>query len=253
MLAVVMFFLGSLIAGLAHNADMLIAGRSIQGIGGGGLIILVNICISDLFSMRNRGKYFGIIGMVWAAASALGPIIGGALTERASWRWCFLVNLPTIGGAFFVLLLFLDIHNPKTPLVKGLKAIDWLGTMLVIGGTTMLLLGLQFGGIDFPWDSATVICLIVFGIVALGVFGVVEWKLAEWPVIPMRIFKRRSNLASLGVCFCHGFVFISGSYFLPLYFQTVLEKSPLLSGVYLFPFILALSSISAFTGIFIKK
>lgn len=191
--------------------------------------------------------------MVWAAASALGPIIGGALTERVSWRWCFLVNLPTIGIAFLVLLIFLDIRSPKTPIIAGLKAIDWLGTGLVIGGTTMLLLGLQFGGISFPWSSATVISLIVFSMVTIVLFFLVEWKLAVWPVIPMRIFSHRSNLASLGVCFCHGFVFIAGSYFLPLYFQAVLGKSPLLSGVYLFPFILALSSISAATGIWIKR
>lgn len=191
--------------------------------------------------------------MVWAAASAMGPIIGGALTERVTWRWCFLVNLPTIGVSVLVLFIFLDIHTPKTPLVAGFKAIDWFGTLLIIGGTTMILLALQFGGINFPWNSATVICLLVFGALTIVMFFVVEWKFAEWPVIPIRIFKRPSNLAALGVCFCHGFVFISGTYFLPLYFQAVLGKSPILSGVYLFPFILALSFTSGATGVYIKK
>ena len=92
LLAAAIFFLGSLLAAVSVNIGMLITARAIQGIGGGGLIILTNICISDLFSMRNRGPYFGAIGMVWALASAVGPVIGGVFTEKVSWRWCFYVN-----------------------------------------------------------------------------------------------------------------------------------------------------------------
>jgi len=92
LIAAAVFFIGSLLAAVSINIGMLIAARAIQGIGGGGLIILVNICISDLFSMRNRGKYFGIVGMVWAFASAVGPILGGVFTQKVSWRWCFYIN-----------------------------------------------------------------------------------------------------------------------------------------------------------------
>ena len=93
------FLVGSLICGLATSIGMLIGGRVIQGIGGGGLVILVNICISDLFSMRDRAKYFGITGMVWAIASTLGPILGGVFTEKVTWRWC--VSLPLLLDAAF--------------------------------------------------------------------------------------------------------------------------------------------------------
>ena len=117
----------------------------------------------------------------------------------------------------------------------------------------MFLLGLEFGGITYPWSSAIVVCLIVFGLVTLGIFFLVEWKVAKYPVMPLRLFKKRSNIAALGVCFCHGFVFISGSYFLPLYFQAVLGATPILSGVYLFPFVLSLSLMAAGTGVFIRK
>jgi MFS family permease len=222
----------------------------VQGIGSGGLLILVNIVIADLFSMRDRGKYLGMVGMTWAFAASSGPIIGGALTEKVTWRWIFLVNLPTIGATAVVLFLFLDIHTPTTPLVEGLKAIDWVGTVLVIGGTTVFLLGLQFGGISFPWNTATVICLLVFGLVIIGVFVLVEAKVAAWPVIPMRLFEHRSNLAAFVLVFCHGFTSISGNYFLPLYFQVVLGKSPLLSGVYLVPYMLSVAVGAAACGMY---
>jgi hypothetical protein len=135
----------------------------------------------------------------------------------------------------------------------GLKAVDWAGSLTIVGGTLMLLLGLEIGGVSAPWNSAKVICLIVFGIVVAGLFVLNEWKFARYPVMPLRIFKVTSNLASLGVCFCHGMVFISGTYYLPLYFQAVLGATPLLSGVYLLPFAFSLSFMSAITGVFIKK
>ncbi|KAK7191842.1 hypothetical protein DPSP01_007123 [Paraphaeosphaeria sporulosa] len=247
------FFVGSLLAAVAVNMNMLIAARVIQGIGGGGLIVLVNICISDLFAMRERGAYFGVIGGVWALASSLGPIVGGVLTQKVSWRWCFYINLPFDGLAFFIIMFALDLHTPKTPLWEGLKAVDWLGSLTMVSGTVMVLLGLEFGGITYPWNSATVICLIVFGVITIGLFFLVEHRVAPYPLMPLTLFSKRSNLAALGTCFFHAFVFISGSYFLPLYFQAVLGATPILSGVYLLPTALSLSFLSAFTGVFIRK
>ncbi|KAJ4345586.1 uncharacterized protein N0V89_011719 [Didymosphaeria variabile] len=247
------FFVGSLLAAVSVNMNMLIAARVIQGIGGGGLIVLVNICISDLFAMRERGAYFGIIGGVWALASSLGPIVGGAFTQNVTWRWCFYLNLPLDGCAFLIILFVLDLHTPKTPLWEGLKAVDWLGSLTMVAGTIMVLLGLEFGGVTYPWKSATVICLIVFGVVTIGLFFLVESRFAPYPLMPLDLFSKRSNLAALGTCFFHAFVFISGSYFLPLYFQAVLGATPILSGVYLLPTALSLSFLSAFTGVFIRK
>ena len=163
------------------------------------------------------------------------------------------VQVPFDGIAFLIILFFLDIETPKTPLLAGLKAIDWLGCLTIVGGTVMFLLGLEYGGVSYPWGSATVICLIIFGLVVIGLFFINEWKFAKYPIMPLRIFKYRSNIASLIVCFVHGMVFISGAFFLPLYFQAVFGASPILSGVYLFPFVLSLSIGSAVVGIFIKK
>ncbi|OQV01443.1 hypothetical protein CLAIMM_06804 [Cladophialophora immunda] len=231
---------------------MIIVGRAVQGIGGGGLITLVNLCVSDLFSMRDRPKYLGFVGMVWALASSVGPVLGGVFTQRVSWRWCFYINLPITGICFIVLLLYLEIHNPQTPLLQGLLAIDWMGCTTSIGGTVMFLLGLEIGGITFPWSSPTVICLLVFGLVTTGIFILIEWHIAKYPIIPLRIFKHRSNIAALGLCYIHGFVFISAAYFLPLYFQATLGVTPVLSGVYLLLFSVPLSIASIATGAWIS-
>lgn len=123
----------------------------------------------------------------------------------------------------------------------------------MVGGTIMVLLGLEYGGITHPWDSAIVLCLIIFGVVVIGIFFLIEWRVAPYPLMPLDLFSKRSNVAALATCFMHAVVFISGSYFLPLYFQAVLGATPILSGVYLLPTALSLSILSAITGIVIKK
>lgn len=247
------FMVGSLIAALSINMGMLIAARVIQGIGAGGLLVLVNICISDLVALNARGLYYGVIGAVWAVASSIGPVIGGAFTQKVTWRWCFYINLPVDGLAFGIILFFVKINSPRTPIFEGLKAIDWLGALTVVGATLMLLFGLEYGGIEYPWKSATVICLIVFGIVAFGLFFLIEAKFAKYPILPLGIFKNRTNAAVLGVCFFHGMVFIASSYYLPLFFQICRSATPILSGVYTLPFCLSLAVGAMGTGIVIKK
>ncbi|KAI1811814.1 MFS general substrate transporter [Poronia punctata] len=253
LIAVSIFWVGSLISALSRNIGQLIAGRAIQGGGGGGVIVLINIAVSDLVSLRKRGQYYGIFGGVWALASAIGPILGGVFTSKVTWRWCFWVNLPISGFGFVILLFVLKLHNPRTPVRQGLAAIDWLGSALIIGATLQLLFGLEFGGVTYPWKSVTVIALLVFSIVTFGVAILVETYVAEYPVIPLRLFKSRKNVVAFIICFVHGAVFISGSYYLPLYFQAVVGSSSLLSGAYLLAYALPLSFVSAFTGIWMKQ
>jgi MFS family permease len=253
LLANFVFFAGSLIAGLSINIGMLIAARVIQGIGGGGLLILPNIIIGDLFSPRSRGAYYGLIGATWAVASSLGPVIGGVFASKVTWRWCFYINLPLDGLAFFIIFFFLDLITPKTPLFEGLAAIDWLGAFFIVAGTLLFLFGLDLGGTSFPWNSATIICLLVFGVVAALLSIPVEAKIAKYPIMPGRIFKNRSNLACLGVDFFHAFTYISGAYYLPLYFQAVLGNTALLSGVHTLASSVTIGISSALTGLYIRK
>jgi MFS family permease len=126
--------------------------------------------------------------------------------DKLSWRWRWWINLPCAGLAFVVLILFLENQGPGSPLVIGLKAIDWFGCLAILGSTTMFLIGLNFGGRLFPWSSPKAICLIVFGLLLVGLFFASEVKFAEYPVMPMGLFKQRWNVAALVVCFCHGLV-----------------------------------------------
>ncbi|KAF4637455.1 hypothetical protein G7Y89_g608 [Cudoniella acicularis] len=252
LLGILIFFAGSLICALSQSMAVFLAGRAIQGVGASGLLTLVNIAISDLFSMRDRSLYFGVTSLVWALASGVGPVLGGVFAQQLSWRWCFWLNLPIAGLVFVFLFFFMPQDNPGTPVLTGLKAIDWSGSLLIIGSTLILLLGLNFGGVTFSWSSATIINLIIFGIFAGFLFGINEWKLVKYPVIPISLFHSRSSSASFAVCFCHGFVMMGVAYYLPLYFQAVLGAGPLLSGVYLLPFIFVDTGMAAATGVYIQ-
>ena len=228
---------------------MLIAARALQGTAGGGLIQLVQITTSDLFSQRSRTLYFGVMEVTWALAAGVGPILGGAFTELVSWRWCFWINLPVSGTAAVLLVFFLDVHNPRTGVREGVKAIDWFGTLSILAVTLMLLLGLDFGGATFPWSSPKVICLIVFGTLMIGFFLFSEKRLAKYPLMPLEMFKHRSNNAAFAVCFCHGMAFTVAEYYLPLYFQAVKQASPLRSGILILPIVVSESSTGILTGI----
>ncbi|KAF2212745.1 hypothetical protein CERZMDRAFT_40402 [Cercospora zeae-maydis SCOH1-5] len=248
------FMAGSLIAALSRSAKMLIVGRTFQGVGGGGIQILVTILIGVLFKMEDRAKYYGISGAVWAVAGGLGPVLGGVFTQSAGWRWCFYVNLP-FGGASLVMLIFaLKINTPKLSIIEGLRAVDWTGAALIVAGTILFLLGLETGaGGTTSWSSAEVLSLIIFGVLLLGLFLAFEAKLASDPLIPIRVFSSRTNAASFAVTCLHNFVFIPCDFFIPLYFQVVVGLSPIFSGLTMFALVFPTTAMTGLAGWFVKR
>ncbi|KAJ5636529.1 uncharacterized protein N7484_009842 [Penicillium longicatenatum] len=254
MLANLAFLGGSLICGLAKSVGMLIGGRVVQGLGGGGCLIMVTIIIGDMFEVKERAKYYGLTGIVWAISSGIGPILGGVFTQTIGWRWCFLINLPFDGLSLGVLFIALKSQAKTVPVMTGLKQLDWIGSLLIIGGTICFLYGLEVGASgEGLWGSPMVICLLVFGVVILGLFSFYEARFATNPLIPSRVLSSRSNCASITVLCLHSFVFISYDYFLPLYFQVVLGFRAIISGVSLLALVVPLSAFTMGTGWYVRR
>ncbi|OAA48118.1 MFS transporter [Beauveria brongniartii RCEF 3172] len=251
--ALALFFASSVVCAAAVSMPVLIAGRAVQGTAGGGMVQMVNIIISDIFSVRRRSLFLGLLEIVWTVAGTVGPILGGALTQSLSWRWIFWINLPLTGFAFLVLVFFLDVHNPGTSTMVGVKAIDWGGTVCVLGIALMLLIGLNFGGVTFAWNSAQVICLLVFGIVTVPLFIYCEARFARMPLMPLDVFRNAHNSAVFVIDFCHSAVVTGGGWFLPLYFQATQLASPLHSGVLFLPIVISSSLMSGAVGFLIHK
>ncbi|KAL4949541.1 MFS general substrate transporter [Aspergillus filifer] len=251
--SVIVFAVGSIVAATATTMRALIAARALQGLGAGGVNQLVYVTISDLFSMRERALWFGCLGGIWAVAGSAGPVLGGALTERVSWRWCFWINLPVCGAALALLLACLNVHNPRTKLREGARAIDWLGTVTIVSFTVLGLLGMEFGGTTVPWHSPTVICLIVFGGVMVGLFILVEKRFARFPLIPMRLFGNWFTVAAFALAFAHAMVSFGIEYYLPLYFQSVKQARPLKSGLYILPVMVTEAATDVLAGVFLHR
>ncbi|KAF3038779.1 hypothetical protein E8E12_002203 [Didymella heteroderae] len=253
LLALAVFFASSAVCATAKTMEALIIGRAFQGAAGGGLILLVHVCISDMFSLRQRSLLMGLTEGIWALAGGIGPILGGVFASLVNWRWCFWINLPISGLAGVLILIFLDVKHEHTSFIDGMKAIDWLGIFTFLACTLMLLLGLDFGGVLFPWDSAKVIALLVVGGAMIFAFIYSEAKFAKYPLIPMSLFKRKTNIATFLVVFFHGFVFIAAEFYMPLFLQSVLEASPLRSGVLFLPLIVTGAIFGVVCGVIIHR
>jgi EmrB/QacA subfamily drug resistance transporter len=227
--AIVIFLAGSALSGLSHSMVELIAFRAIQGLGGGGLMIGAQAIVGDIVSPRERGRYMGLFGAVFGAATVVGPLLGGFFVEYLSWRWVFYINLP-IG----VLALFVTAAQLPGHLQKVHHVIDYLGTVLLALATTSLVLFTSLGGTTYPWGSGPIIAMAVGGVVLTVLFLFVESRAVE-PVIPLGLFANRVFSAASAVGFVMGFAMFGALTFLPIFFQDARGLSPPASGLRLLP------------------
>ncbi|HSO98059.1 MAG TPA: MFS transporter [Solirubrobacteraceae bacterium] len=227
--AIVLFLVGSALCGAAQSMTELIVFRGIQGLGGGGLIVLTQAVVGDVVPPRRRGIYQGIFGAVFGVASILGPLLGGVLVDNASWRWIFYVNIP-LG---LIALVVLGIVLPDTG-KRGEPIIDYLGAGLIATGLSAIVLVTSLGGNTWAWDSPQVIIVGALGLVLLVVFALVEQRAAE-PVLPPRLFRNRVFAVASVIGLIVGFAMFGAITFLPLFFQTVNGASATTSGLRMVP------------------
>ncbi|KAJ3555468.1 hypothetical protein NM688_g2562 [Phlebia brevispora] len=230
-IAILLFSLGSALAGSAQNMNWLIGARTVQGIGGGAINFLSLALTADLVPFNERGLYQGIISLAWAFASAIGPPIGGAFTEKASWRWLFYLNLPITGIALTLVTFFLRVRTPEGSVVSKLKRVDWFGNLIVIAGSTLAIVGLTFGGVQFPWVSAQVLAPLIIGVLVIALFIVYEKYVPHEPAVPWEIISNRTTLGGYLTTMTHGIMMMAFIYYLPVYFQATLGAGPLGSSV----------------------
>ncbi|WP_128980109.1 MDR family MFS transporter [Streptomyces roseicoloratus] len=245
--AIVIFLIGSALCGIAQNMPQLIGFRAIQGLGGGGLMVLSMAIVGDLVSPRERGRYQGLFGAVFGATSVLGPLLGGLFTEHLSWRWVFYVNLPIGIVALFVIAAVLHI-----PVRATRHRIDYLGTFLIASVATCLVLVASLGGTTWEWGSAQIIGLCVLGAVLLVCFVYVERRAAE-PVLPLQLFRIRTFTLVSVISFVVGFAMFGAMTYLPTFLQVVQGVSPTMSGVHMLPMVVGMLLTSTGSGQIVSR
>ncbi|MFH9009189.1 MFS transporter [Streptomyces afghaniensis] len=243
-LALVVFVLGSAAAGMSQNPGMLITFRAVQGIGMGGLSALAQIIMAAMISPRERGRYNGYLGAVFATAMVGGPLVGGVITDTdwLGWRWCFYVGVP-----FAVIALIVLQKTLHLPVVKRKVKVDWAGAFFITAAVCLLLVWVTFAGDKYDWLSWQTYAMVGGSVVLLALFVLVEAKASE-PIIPLRLFRNRTiTLASVASLFV-GVAMFSGTVFFSQYFQLARDKSPTMSGVMTIPMIAGLFVSSTVSG-----
>ncbi|PPQ80060.1 hypothetical protein CVT25_001489 [Psilocybe cyanescens] len=247
--SLVMFGTGSVMCGAAKSRSLFIAGRTIQGLGGGGILSLTNIILADLVPLQERGVYNGLIGVTWSVAAAIGPVIGGALASSGQWRWLFYLNLPICGIVLVFVGLFLRLPTPTTSFKEKISQFDWIGMFLIIAGCCACIIALTWGGITFAWTSAQVLAPLCVGIFGILMFTLFEWRISSNPIVPSILLSNRTTLSGYLQTFIIQAVLVSFIYYMPVYFQACKGASPTGSGVDLFGLAMTLSPISIIGGV----
>ncbi|KAH8202202.1 hypothetical protein TruAng_003677 [Truncatella angustata] len=251
--SVFVFELGSLLCGVAPNPEALIVGRAITGVGAAGLGTGVYTIIALIVEPAKRASYTGIVGISYGAAAVLGPLIGGAFTDKVSWRWCFYINLP-VGGVSALIIFFL-FHTPSAskPIVatwrEKMLQMDFVGVALVMAALISYTLALQYGGQSMAWKSSTVIGLLVGSVAIAVAFCCWEFNQGERAMIPPRLMKQRSVSVSSAFTFLFSGPYFLTIYYLPIYFQSVDGATPTMSGVYSLPLIIPVTICLILSGV----
>jgi len=245
--AISVFLVGSALCGLATDMTQLVIFRAVQGVGAGGLFPLSLAVIGNIVPPRDRGRWQGLIGAVFAASSIIGPAVGGFIVDNTSWRWIFLVNLPVGGLALIVIVIVMPRRAPLTE-----HSIDWLGAGFLAGGTAALLMALVWGGKSYPWTSAHVLGALSIAAALLLAFAFVERRARE-PILPFQILRNPIVAGSIACMALVGMAMFGTISYVPLFVQGVIGTSATSSGVVLTPLMLGAVTTSLLTGQLVSR
>ncbi|KAF2662578.1 major facilitator superfamily transporter [Lophiostoma macrostomum CBS 122681] len=248
LLCLALLGIGDIGCGCSQSKEMLFVFRSIAGVGGGGINSLAMIIVSDITTLENRGKYQGIFGAIIAVANGIGPFVGGALVDSATWRWVFWIVPMLALPAAILIFFFLPLKHNSGKYAEKMRQIDYGGIGLNLASVLLVLIPLSGGGVQYAWDSAFVIAMLVVGCCTAIAFVLYEWKLAPIPIMPVRLVKY-PHCGSLYIQnFFTGLNFYGNFFYLPIYFQSVLGHSALVSGALLLSVIIPTSLTSIISG-----
>ncbi|PQE17168.1 mfs transporter protein [Rutstroemia sp. NJR-2017a WRK4] len=251
-LSMFLYAIGSIVFALANNMTVLIIGRVLQGLGGGGLDVLQAIILADITTLKERPLFFGIIGMPIAIGHIMGPIAGALFAEYVSWRWIGWVNLPFLGIAFGLAFFYLNLRPIELHMSARLRRLDLIGMSLFVVATTCVSLPLSWAGSLYPWESWRTILPLTIGFAFVGLFAYYE-KIPEEAVFPYRLFSNITAVMALLCAFLHGSILYIVLLYFPLFFQAVYLQKPLQSTVSLIPFAAPLVGFSVISPIIVKK
>ena len=245
--ALVIFLVGSGLCGLAQSMPQLIAYRAVQGLGGGGLIVVAMAVVGDLVPPRDRGRYQGLFGAVFGVSVVAGPLLGGFFVDNLSWRWIFYINLPL--GAVALAVISGAFRSRQT---TEHHRIDYLGTVVLAAGLSGIILYTSLGGTTYPWGAPGMLAAVIVGAALLALFPFVESRAAE-PILPLELFRNQTFRTTSAIGFIIGFALFGSVTFVPLYLQVVKGHSPTESGLLMTPMMLGLLITGIASGLLISR
>ncbi|PFH61102.1 hypothetical protein XA68_18256 [Ophiocordyceps unilateralis] len=251
LIGLAIFFVGSLASSLARSVLQLTVFRAFTGVGGGGLMTVAQLIVSDVVPLRERGKYQGILGAVVAIANGIGPVIGGAISSRSSdsWRWIFRLNMPLTALTTGCVLFFMPLKRVQGDWKLKLKAVDFAGILLALAGVTVVILGLTWGGREYAWNSSHVIATLAVGSAVSVAFVLWQWKGPRYPLVPLHMFKSRIVNGACLTMAINGWNFVTQVYYVPSFYQLVYGYSATKAGAMLLPITVVQTVSSTLSGL----